>query len=125
MIAANSTDGPAAVRDVTILADDRHYFPPYDCAVVAREESLARYPGLRGALEQLSGKAECGDDAAAQSDGGWRAASGGTGGGAVFGFGAVGLVRTIHHARTRLTATGRTQPRFSSFSWQTKSRRQA
>jgi glycine betaine/choline ABC-type transport system substrate-binding protein len=56
MIAANSTDGPAAVRDVTILADDRHYFPPYDCAVVAREETLARYPNLRGALEQLSGK---------------------------------------------------------------------
>jgi len=56
MIAANSTDGPAAVRDVTILADDRHYFPPYDCAVVVREETLARYPGLLGALEQLSGK---------------------------------------------------------------------
>jgi glycine betaine/choline ABC-type transport system substrate-binding protein len=56
MIAANSTDGQAAVRDVTILADDRHYFPPYDCAVVAREETLARYPGLRDALEQLSGK---------------------------------------------------------------------
>jgi glycine betaine/choline ABC-type transport system substrate-binding protein len=56
MIAANSTDGPAAVRDVTVLADDRHYFPPYDCAVVAREETLARYPGLRGVLEQLSGK---------------------------------------------------------------------
>ena len=43
MIAANSTDGPAAVRDVTILADDRHYFPPYDCAVVVREgEIVAR-----------------------------------------------------------------------------------
>jgi glycine betaine/choline ABC-type transport system substrate-binding protein len=56
MIAANSTDGPAAVRDVAILADDRHYFPPYDCAVVAREDTLARYPSLRGALEQLSGK---------------------------------------------------------------------
>jgi glycine betaine/choline ABC-type transport system substrate-binding protein len=56
MIAANSTDGPAAVRDVTILADDRHYFPPYDCAVVVREDTLARYPGLRIALEQLSGK---------------------------------------------------------------------
>jgi glycine betaine/choline ABC-type transport system substrate-binding protein len=56
MIAANSTDGPAAVRDVTILADDRHYFPPYDCAVVVREETLARYAGLRGVLEQLSGK---------------------------------------------------------------------
>jgi glycine betaine/choline ABC-type transport system substrate-binding protein len=56
MIAANSTDGPAAVRDVTILEDDRHYFPPYDCAVVAREETLARYPALRSVLEQLSGK---------------------------------------------------------------------
>jgi glycine betaine/choline ABC-type transport system substrate-binding protein len=56
MIAANSTDGQAAVRDVTLLDDDRHYFPPYDCAVVAREETLAHYPGLRGALEQLSGK---------------------------------------------------------------------
>jgi glycine betaine/choline ABC-type transport system substrate-binding protein len=56
MIAANSTDGQAAVRDVTILDDDRHYFPPYDCAVVARNDVLARYPGLRGALEQLSGK---------------------------------------------------------------------
>ena len=56
MIAANSTDGPAAVRDVAILADDRRYFPPYDCAVVAREETLARYPNLRGALDQLSGK---------------------------------------------------------------------
>jgi glycine betaine/choline ABC-type transport system substrate-binding protein len=56
MIAANSTDGPAAVRDVTILADDRNYFPPYDCAVVARGETLARYPALRGALEELAGK---------------------------------------------------------------------
>jgi glycine betaine/choline ABC-type transport system substrate-binding protein len=56
MIAANSTDGQAAVRDVTILDDDRHYFPPYDCAVVARVDVLARYPGLRGALGELSGK---------------------------------------------------------------------
>jgi len=56
MIAANSTDGPAAVRDVTILADDKRYFPPYDCAVVAREEALRQFPALRGVLEQLSGK---------------------------------------------------------------------
>src|SRR6202000_285131 len=56
MIAANSTDGQAAVRDVTILEDDRHYFPPYDCAVVARQQTLARYPALRGVLEQLSGR---------------------------------------------------------------------
>jgi osmoprotectant transport system substrate-binding protein len=56
MIAANSTDGQAAVRDVTILEDDRHYFPPYDCAVVARQQALVRYPALRGVLEQLSGR---------------------------------------------------------------------
>jgi glycine betaine/choline ABC-type transport system substrate-binding protein len=56
MIAANSTDGLAAVRDVTILRDDRHYFPPYDCAVVVRQDALARFPQLRAALEELSGK---------------------------------------------------------------------
>jgi glycine betaine/choline ABC-type transport system substrate-binding protein len=56
MIAANSTDGPASVLDVTILADDRRYFPPYQCSVVAREQTLARFPALRAALEELSGK---------------------------------------------------------------------
>jgi glycine betaine/choline ABC-type transport system substrate-binding protein len=61
IIAANSTDGQASVKDVTILADDRHYFPPYECAVVVREDALARFPGLREALEPLSGKL---DDAA-------------------------------------------------------------
>jgi osmoprotectant transport system substrate-binding protein len=56
MIAANSTDGLAAVLDVAMLQDDRHYFPPYECAVVARQESLAHMPGLQGALEELSDK---------------------------------------------------------------------
>ncbi|MEP7366045.1 MAG: glycine betaine ABC transporter substrate-binding protein [Acidobacteriota bacterium] len=56
MIAANSTDGLAAVLDVKMLDDDRHYFPPYECAIVARQASLDRVPGLRQALEELSGK---------------------------------------------------------------------
>jgi glycine betaine/choline ABC-type transport system substrate-binding protein len=56
MIAANSTDGLISVRDVAVLEDDRRYFPPYQCAVVAREATLARYPKLRGILEQLSGR---------------------------------------------------------------------
>jgi osmoprotectant transport system substrate-binding protein len=56
LIAANSTDGLASAMDVAILEDDRHYFPPYECAVVARQETLARYPQLRAALEELSGK---------------------------------------------------------------------
>ena len=56
LIAANSTDGLASALDVTVLEDDRHYFPPYECAVVAREDALARHPKLREALEALSGK---------------------------------------------------------------------
>ncbi len=56
MIAGNSTDGMAAVMDVLILDDDRHYFPPYECAVVVRQETLSRFPKLRGVLEELAGK---------------------------------------------------------------------
>lgn len=56
LIAANSTDGLAAVLDVAMLEDDRRYFPPYECAVVAREDTLARLPGLKAAVEELSGK---------------------------------------------------------------------
>jgi glycine betaine/choline ABC-type transport system substrate-binding protein len=39
-----------------MMEDDQHYFPPYECAVVAREDTLARLPGLRDAIEELSGK---------------------------------------------------------------------
>ncbi len=56
MIAASATDGQIAKRDVTVLEDDRHYFPPYQCAVVVREAAEQRLPGLRAALEELSGK---------------------------------------------------------------------
>jgi osmoprotectant transport system substrate-binding protein len=56
MLAANSTDGLLSVLDVTVLQDDRRYFPPYECAAVTREATLARYPGLRATLEQLSGR---------------------------------------------------------------------
>jgi len=55
LIAASSTDGLISVLDVAVLEDDRRYFPPYECAVIAREETLAKYSGLREALEQLSG----------------------------------------------------------------------
>ena len=39
--------------DVAILEDDRRYFPPYECAVVVRQQTLERFPQLRGALEEL------------------------------------------------------------------------
>ena len=56
LIAANSTDGLISALPVSALEDDRHYFPPYQCAVVVRETTLARYPRLRPVLEQLAGK---------------------------------------------------------------------
>ncbi len=56
MAAANATDGMLSVLDVQVLRDDRHYFPPYQAAVIVRSESLQAHPGLRAALNQLAGK---------------------------------------------------------------------
>jgi glycine betaine/choline ABC-type transport system substrate-binding protein len=56
MAAANATDGMLSVLDVKVLGDDRHYFPPYQAAVIVRADSLTAYPGLRAALDRLTGK---------------------------------------------------------------------
>jgi len=56
MAAANSTDGQLSVLDVKVLADDRHYFPPYQAALIARAQALAAHPGMQAALAQLSGR---------------------------------------------------------------------
>lgn len=56
MIAASATDGQISNMDVEVLADDKHYFPPYQCAVVVRQAAEQKLPGLRAALEELSGK---------------------------------------------------------------------
>ncbi len=56
MVAANATDGQLSALDVKVLEDDRHYFPPYQCAVVVREEALAREPRLAPSLAKLAGK---------------------------------------------------------------------
>ena len=56
MVAGNSTDGMLSVLPVTVLADDKHYFPPYECALVVREEAERQFPALRPALLELSGK---------------------------------------------------------------------
>ncbi len=55
VIAGNSTDGLIARLGLVQLEDDRRYFPPYDAVPVAREETLAKYPEIRGALEALAG----------------------------------------------------------------------
>jgi osmoprotectant transport system substrate-binding protein len=56
MAAANATDGFLARSEFTVLADDKHYFPPYECAIVVREDALTRHEGLRKALRELSGR---------------------------------------------------------------------
>ena len=55
MVAGNATDGQLSVLDVLVLRDDKRYFPPYDCALVVRSESLEANPPLRQALTELAG----------------------------------------------------------------------
>jgi len=56
MIAANSTDGPIQALGLAALADDRHYFPPYQAVPLVRDEALARWPEMRVALTALAGR---------------------------------------------------------------------
>ncbi len=56
MAAASATDGMLAHPQFTILEDDLRYFPPYECAVAVRRESLSRFPHLKEALSELSGR---------------------------------------------------------------------
>jgi osmoprotectant transport system substrate-binding protein len=55
-VAGNSTDGLLAARDLTILEDDKHYFPPYEAVPIVRKKVLERHPEVREALMELSGK---------------------------------------------------------------------
>jgi osmoprotectant transport system substrate-binding protein len=61
MIAANSTDGPIQALGLTMLADDRHYFPPYQAVPLVREEALERWPQMQPALDALAGKISADD----------------------------------------------------------------
>ena len=61
VIAGNSTDGQLAALHLVALADDRHYFPPYEAAPVVRGALLERHPEVGRALLELRGKID--DDA--------------------------------------------------------------
>jgi osmoprotectant transport system substrate-binding protein len=56
IVAGNSTDGLIAARDLVILEDDKHYFPPYQAVPIVRPDALNRFPGMNAAIEELSGK---------------------------------------------------------------------
>lgn len=55
MVAGNSTDGALSILPIEVLADDKHYFPPYQAAIVVRSASLQAFPGLREAMNELQG----------------------------------------------------------------------
>ncbi|MGH9560046.1 MAG: glycine betaine ABC transporter substrate-binding protein [Terracidiphilus sp.] len=61
LIAGNSTDGLLSARDLTVLADDKHYFPPYEAVPVVREQILERFPGVRDAISELADKISDGE----------------------------------------------------------------
>lgn len=56
VIAGNSTDGQLEALHLVVLADDRHYFPPYQAAPVVRDALLERHPEVGRALAELAGK---------------------------------------------------------------------
>jgi osmoprotectant transport system substrate-binding protein len=56
LIAGNMTDGLIPALDLSVLEDDKHYFPPYEAVPVIRQETLSQHPEVREALNQLAGK---------------------------------------------------------------------
>lgn len=56
MVAGNSTDGPIRALGLTVLEDDKHYFPPYEAVPLVREDSLRRWPEIQVAMDKLAGK---------------------------------------------------------------------
>lgn len=61
IVAGNSTDGPIEALGFAVLADDRHYFPPYEAVPLVREESLREHPEIRVAMDRLAGKVSAED----------------------------------------------------------------
>jgi glycine betaine/choline ABC-type transport system substrate-binding protein len=56
MGAGSATDAYLTDSAFTMLADDKHYFPPYECAIVVRDSALSKFPQLKPALEELAGR---------------------------------------------------------------------
>lgn len=56
MIAGNATDGPIQALGLTVLEDDKHYFPPYQAVPLIRDEALKRWPQIQVALNALARK---------------------------------------------------------------------
>ncbi len=56
LVAGNSTDGVIASLHMVALADDRHYFPPYEAVPLVRRATLEKHPEIRDAIGALAKK---------------------------------------------------------------------
>lgn len=54
LIAGNSTEGRIAALDLFQLADDRHYFPPYEAVYLINKAGYDRSPILREVIARLA-----------------------------------------------------------------------
>jgi osmoprotectant transport system substrate-binding protein len=61
LVAGNSTDGPIQALDLTVLEDDRHYFPPYEAVPIVRGATIEAHPEVLEALQGLAGKISASD----------------------------------------------------------------
>jgi glycine betaine/choline ABC-type transport system substrate-binding protein len=56
VIAGDATSALIEALDLTVLSDDRGYFPPYHAVPVVRSAVLLRSPEVRTAIERLAGR---------------------------------------------------------------------
>jgi len=54
VVVAFGTDGQIDAYHLVVLADDKHFFPPYQVAPVVRLETLQRYPAIPTILNPLA-----------------------------------------------------------------------
>jgi osmoprotectant transport system permease protein len=53
--AGNSTEGLVPLLKLTILADDKKYFPPYQAVPIFNQATLTKYPELLTVIDRLTG----------------------------------------------------------------------
>lgn len=56
IVEAFSTDSKIITHNLKVLEDDKQLFPPYQVAPLLKQETLKKYPELKGILEKLSNK---------------------------------------------------------------------
>ncbi|HVB32834.1 MAG TPA: glycine betaine ABC transporter substrate-binding protein [Patescibacteria group bacterium] len=61
LVVGNTTDGVLSARDLAVLRDDKHAFPPYQAVPIIRSCVLALHPELGPVLDALAGKVSARD----------------------------------------------------------------